>query len=43
MRILTYLAARWFEVRAARALAAHVRLKKRAEKYFRRVGLGGGT
>lgn len=40
MRVLIYVFARWCEVRSDRALAMHVRLKAKAEKYFRAIGLG---
>lgn len=39
MKPITYIVARYYEVRAQRALVAYHRLKKKAEKYFREVGL----
>lgn len=37
-RILWHVAARFYEARAARALTRHLVLKRRAEKFFRRLG-----
>lgn len=38
-RILTYFAGRFYQVRAERAYQAHIRLKNKAEKFFRRLGI----
>jgi hypothetical protein len=42
MRALTYIAARWYEVRAARALRSYLALTRKAEKFFRRLDGGRG-
>lgn len=39
MKAHTYIIARYYEVRAKRALKAYYSFKKKAEKYFREVGL----
>lgn len=39
MRVVSYIMGRFYEVRASRALKAYERFKKKAEKYFREVGL----
>lgn len=39
MRAVTYIVARWYEVRSNRALKRYLALKEKAEKYFRQVGL----
>lgn len=39
MRSLIYIAGRFYEVRANRALRKHRELKAKAEKFFLRLGL----
>ena len=39
MRWSSYIIARFYEVRAKRALATYHRMKEKAEKYFRKAGL----
>jgi|7_EtaG_2_1085326.scaffolds.fasta_scaffold183330_3 hypothetical protein len=39
MRLFDYLRARFYEARAERAFKAYIRLKTKAEKYFRRLGM----
>jgi hypothetical protein len=39
MNVVRYILGRFYEVRASRALKAYGRFKKKAEKYFREVGL----
>jgi hypothetical protein len=40
MRAVTYIIARFYEARAARALQAYFALSQRAEKFFRRLDGG---
>jgi hypothetical protein len=40
MRAITYIVARFYEARAARALRAYFRLTQKAEKFFHRLDGG---
>lgn len=40
MRPFSYLVARWYEARAARALRSYFALTEKAEKFFRRLDGG---
>ncbi|MCV2448482.1 hypothetical protein [Paracoccus sp. DMF] len=37
MSVLWHLLGRFYEARSIRAHAAHIRLKKKAEKFFRKI------
>lgn len=38
MKVFTYIAARWYQVRSERAYRRHIELQTKAEKFFARIG-----